>query len=343
MERYTVQRVLAPALYGDVVLCRDNLTGDQVAIKRMNITAARSQTMVNGHRRISEDVMFEKHVNQVLSSEGGHQHILRMRTDFVQNGFEHFVFDFCRGGELFDVVNASEKLSNDASLRYFRQILSGVRYMHAQGLAHRDLSLENVLLDEHNNAKVCDFGLAASVPSLRHEGVGKAFYMAPEVVSRLSYDPIKADVWSLGIMLFIMLAGIPLVEMASDADSRFRILKVKGLKKLVHMWNMTSVFEPEALDLLELMLHPNPEFRLTMDQVMNHEYVRNPVDEVAVHVASTKVEGMSSKCLSRAVAIKGKGIASSVMNCLRNMNRRPSSRKILAAPTQSIADSVVTA
>ncbi|KAF0715014.1 hypothetical protein AaE_011429 [Aphanomyces astaci] len=315
MERYTVQRVLAPALYGDVVLCHDNLTGDQVAIKRMNIAAARSQTMVNGHRRISEDVMFEKHVNQVLSSEGGHQHILRMRTDFVQNGFEHFVFDFCRGGELFDVVNASEKLSNDASLRYFRQILSGVRYMHVQGLAHRDLSLENVLLDEHNNAKVCDFGLAASVPSLRHEGVGKAFYMAPEVVSRL----------------------------ASDADSRFRILKVKGLKKLVHMWNMTSVFEPEALDLLELMLHPNPEFRLTMDQVMNHEYVRNPVDEVAVHVASTKVEGMSSKCLSRAVAVKGKGIASSVMNCLRNMNRRPSSRKILAAPTQSIADSVVTA
>ncbi|ETW07307.1 CAMK/CAMKL protein kinase [Aphanomyces invadans] len=341
MDRYTVQKVLAPALYGDVVLCRDNLTGDQVAIKRMNLAAARSQTMVNGsQRRIAEDIMFEKHVNQILSSDGGHQHILRMRTDFIQNGFEHFVFDYCRGGDLFEAVNATERLANDVALRFFRQVLSGVRYMHMRGLAHRDLSLENVLLDEHNNAKVCDFGLAASVPSLRNEGVGKAFYMAPEVVSRLSYDPIKADVWSLGIMLFIMLAGIPLVEMASDADSRFRILKVKGLKKLVQMWNMTSAFDPRALDLLELMLHPNPEFRMPMEQVLNHPYVLDPVGNVTTHVSPTKVEHPSTKNMTQAVTVRGKGIASSVMNRLRNLNRRPSSRKILAAPIQSIADTV---
>ncbi|KAF0700145.1 Aste57867_9333 [Aphanomyces stellatus] len=342
MERYTIQKVLAPALYGDVLLCRDALTGDNVAVKRMKLSAARNQIMLNGDRKISEDILFEKHVNQVLSADGGHEHILRMRSDFVQNGYEHFVFDFCRGGELFDVVNAAEKLSNDASLRYFRQILSGIRYMHIRGIAHRDMSLENVLLDEFNNAKICDFGLAAAVPSLRKEGVGKAFYMAPEVVAQHSYDPIKADVWSLGIMLFIMLSGIPLVELASEADSRFRILRAKGLKKLVQMWNMTHLFEPAALDLLELMLNPNPETRLTMEQVANHVYVRDPVEEAAAHIAAIKLDTpCSAKMLTQAAATKSKGIASSVMNKLRQMNRRSSTRKILAAPTQSIAATAV--
>ncbi|CAK4665161.1 hypothetical protein LEN26_003719 [Aphanomyces euteiches] len=349
MERYTTLKVLAPALYGDVLLCKDNITGDKVAVKRMKLSAARSQTMINDTRKIMEDVVFEKHVNQVLSADGGHQHILRMRADFIENGYEHFVLDYAPNGELFDVVDASDKLSNETALRYFRQILSGVRYMHLRGFAHRDLSLENVLLDEHNNAKVCDFGLAASIPSLRTEGVGKAFYMAPEVVAQLTYDPAKADVWSLGIMLFIMLSGIPLVEMASQADSRFRILKAKGLRRLVQMWKMTSAFEPLALELLERMLDPNAETRITLDQVLAHPYVHDPAVEAATAMlASIKVSSnaklsrttstasTASSTSSTTSPCKVKGLAYTVMDCLRSMSRRPSSRKIVAAPTQSL-------
>ncbi|GLE10938.1 hypothetical protein PINS_up023210 [Pythium insidiosum] len=102
--------------------------------------------------------------------------------------------------------------------------------MHSNGFAHRDLSLENVLVTDDNTCKVCDFGLAAVADQPSNETVGKMFYMAPEVLSGSSYDPKKADVWSLGVMLFIMLFGAPPVESAAPTDARFKIISTKGIR-----------------------------------------------------------------------------------------------------------------
>jgi calcium-dependent protein kinase len=196
-----------------------------------------------------------------------------MRAHFVQDGVQHFVFDYCSRGDLLDVVSAAGYLPNQVALRYFRQILSGVCFMHRRLVAHRDLSLENILVDNHNIARVCDFGLAVTLPNRCTDSVGKQMYMAPEVVLGHAYDPVKADVWCLGIMLFRMLTGFPPLDIAHIVDRKFCILREHGVSALVHSWNKTSMFQPKALNLLDRMLHPIPRLRLTMLDVLRHPYV----------------------------------------------------------------------
>ncbi|RHY28266.1 hypothetical protein DYB32_010088, partial [Aphanomyces invadans] len=281
MQRYSTERVLADALFGQVLLCHDKVTGDLVAIKRMNVEAAAAKTMIHAASvQVLEDIAFEKHVHRALSADGGHSNILRMRSCFVEDGYDHFVLDYCVGGELFDLMDSmpNQRLDMKTARRYFRQILHGVQFMHGRGFAHRDLSLENVLVDEKDNCYICDFGLAAFASAPARETVGKAFYMAPEVaVVRGSYDPVKADMWSLGIMLFMMLTGSPLVEMASNKDSRYRYLQAQGLPRLVDAWRVGHAVHGDALDLLQRMLVRDPASRLSLQAVLDHPFVAEPV------------------------------------------------------------------
>lgn len=128
----------------------------------------------------------------------------------------------------------------------FQQIASAVGFLHARNVAHRDLSLENVLLDSFRRCRLADFGLASATGSRCFGArVGKILYMAPEVVSRpayrpdtgpnsvsagadVCYDALRADIWSLGVILFILVTGIPPFEKASDVDARFRLVSKPG-------------------------------------------------------------------------------------------------------------------
>ncbi|ETV98386.1 CAMK protein kinase [Aphanomyces invadans] len=276
LQRYTTHHVIADALYGQVVLAQDTATGDMVAMKKMDVFAARKHELVRGdHRHVDEDIEIEKHVNRILSANGGHPHILRMRADFIQDGYDHMIFDYCAGGDLFDALDHGP-LPPPVAQRYFRQLALATSYMHAKGIAHRDLSLENVLL-HNDNCYVCDFGLAASVSSRCHDVVGKPFYIAPESLAGREYDPAKADVWSLGVMLFMMLTAVPLCTSASLPDSRFLYLKRHGVRRLLESWHIEM--GQDELDLLEHMLCVNPDNRYRMDQVVAHEFVRDRVFE----------------------------------------------------------------
>ncbi|ETV98387.1 CAMK/CAMKL protein kinase [Aphanomyces invadans] len=299
MENYCVEKTIANALYGQVLLAHDVRTGDLVAIKKMNAAAAATHTVVrDGMSRVPEDIQVEKQVNRLLRHHGAHPHILRMRDDFVQGDDDHMVFDYCARGDLFDVLEHGA-LSPPLVKRYFRQIASAVTHLHSNGIAHRDLSLENVLLDAKNNCYVCDFGLATSATMPCDETVGKHFYMAPEVVQGCHYDPAQADVWSLGIMLFMLVTGSPMCMKATPRDSRFAYFTKHGLAKLVASWNIKV--DPQVIDLLENMLRVNPSDRFTMQQVVSHMYVGG------VRVASPK--SVSSDAIDATSAVKAKPVS----------------------------------
>ncbi|ETV98384.1 serine/threonine protein kinase [Aphanomyces invadans] len=158
MGKYCIDRMLSDASYGEVLLGHDVSTDELVAIKKMD-----PATAVHGCKcpRVREDIEVEKHVNRLFRSHGGHPNILPLRQDFVQNGADHLVFDFCPKGDLFTAMDHGA-LPNDVAQRYFSQIAHGIAFMHANGVAHRDVSLENVLIDDSDTCRVCDFGLAAS-------------------------------------------------------------------------------------------------------------------------------------------------------------------------------------
>ncbi|KAH7470674.1 hypothetical protein KRP22_001328 [Phytophthora ramorum] len=275
LDDYVIQRRLAPALFGDVLLCQHKPSGDLVAVKRVLQSAASAQLTLASNKKVRENVALERALYHQLNRVGGHRHLLKLRDEIEFDGYLYLVSSFCARGELYELVSAAPdgKLPLPVVTRYMRQIASGVQFLHASGFAHRDLSLENVLVTADDQCQVCDFGLAASTAQRNRETVGKLFYMAPEVLAGVQYDAAKADVWSLGVMLFIMLIGAPPVETASASDARFRLIANKGVRKLIDRWGLTDELPAAAIDLLAAMLEVDPDQRLSMDDVVAHPFL----------------------------------------------------------------------
>lgn len=287
MENYQIVRKMANALYGDVVLARVAASEDKVAIKRMHTKCANRQVTQRGSHRIHEDATKEIEVNKILSRAGGHRNVLRMRETFTQEKQMHLVFDYCSKGELFGLIQAAGSFDERRALRYTRQILAGLQHMHRNGFAHRDLSLENVLVNDQDECQVCDFGLVAALGQNRNECVGKPMYMAPEIHSQQMYDPSAADMWSLGIILFILLTGIPPFDEAIMTDKCFRVARQYGIEKLIRVWNLKT-FNDDSLDLIKGLLQVDPSKRMTLKEALAHpafEQVVVTVPECPVIVA----------------------------------------------------------
>ncbi|KAE8968343.1 hypothetical protein PR003_g24032 [Phytophthora rubi] len=156
------------------------------------------------------------------------------------------------------------------ALSVLSQVAAGLAFLHRHGIAHRDVSLENIML-HRGRCKLGDFGLATRARRAGGRHVGKKYYMAPEIVAGDLYDPKAADVWSLGIVLFIMLTGSPLVSFASTSVKSFQALKQAGIATVLESWDVARAMPASALHLVSGMLEIDPNKRLTIDQVLDHD------------------------------------------------------------------------
>ncbi|ETW07314.1 serine/threonine protein kinase [Aphanomyces invadans] len=263
---YTVVAHIATAANGGIWLCR-NAKGRQSAVKRCEVGqsfTSSAGTTGDDDIELSRTIDMERTINLTLQKHR-HRHILEMEDYFEVDGFHHLVFEYCPNGDLLSCMKAlpAGRFPQAQAIHYMRQIVSAVHHMHTHGIAHRDLSLENVLLDNDRACKVCDFGLAVAVPSVHDDAVGKLNYMAPEVYAEMEYDPRAADVWSLGMMLFIMITGVPLVHVPDEAaDKRFGMLTQFGVLALVNRWKLEGLFSEPVLELIERMLELDPARRI---------------------------------------------------------------------------------
>ncbi|KAJ0681296.1 putative protein kinase CAMK-CAMKL-CHK1 family [Helianthus annuus] len=201
-----------------------------------------------------------------------HPNIVRLQEVLASQKKIYFVLEFAKGGELFSKVSKS-RFSEDLSRRYFQQLISAIGYCHSRGVYHRDLKPENLLLDENWNLKVTDFGLSAVTcddqvqsDGLLHTMCGTPAYVAPEILAKKGYDGAKVDIWSCGIILYVLNAGF-----LPFNDPNLMVMYRKIFKGEFRVPKWTS---PELKRLLSRLLDTNPNTRITVDEILNDPWFK---------------------------------------------------------------------
>ncbi|KAI9113814.1 hypothetical protein K1719_015065 [Acacia pycnantha] len=214
-----------------------------------------------------------------------HPNIVRLHEVLASKTKIYMVLEYVNGGELFDRIASKGRLKEAEGRKLFQQLIDGVSYCHNKGVFHRDLKLENVLVDARGNIKITDFGLSALPQHIRADGLlhttcGSPSYVAPEVLSNRGYDGATSDTWSCGIILFVILTGYLPFE-----DRNIVVLYQKGVQISKGDVRIPKCLSPGAQNLLRRILDPNPLTRITLAGIKEDEWFRqdpvptNPEDD----------------------------------------------------------------
>ncbi|KAK9540154.1 hypothetical protein VZT92_002623 [Zoarces viviparus] len=253
---YEVYETIGSGGFAKVKLGRHILSGEKVAIKIMN-----KKDLGDDLPRVKLEIEAMKNLS--------HQHVCRL-YQVVETSTQIFmVLEYCPGGELFDYIIAKDRLPEEETRVFFRQIVSAMAYVHSQGYAHRDLKPENLLIDEDHNLKLIDFGLCAKPKGgLGYELMtccGSPAYAAPELIQGKAYIGSEADVWSMGVLLFALLCGyLPF----DDDNCMVLYRKITRGKYDNPQW-----LSPGSVLLLNQMMQVDPKRRLTVRQLLDHPWV----------------------------------------------------------------------
>lgn len=262
--KYELGKLLGYGAFAKVYHARNVSTGQSVAVKAVS----KAKVMKEG---------FVAHVKREISimSRLRHAHIVRLHEVLATKGKVYFVMEYAKGGELFTKISKG-RFSEDLSRRYFQQLITAVGYCHARGVFHRDLKPENLLLDENFNLKITDFGLSAVTEQVRPDGLlhtlcGTPAYVAPELLAKKGYDGAKVDIWSCGVVLFVLIAGyLPF------NDTNLMAMYRKIYKGQYRCPKWTS---PDLKRLLSRLLDTNPETRITIDMIINDPWFKKGFKE----------------------------------------------------------------
>lgn len=204
----------------------------------------------------------------------GHPNIIRFNEVFLTSTHLGIAMEYASGGELFDRIVKAGRFSEDEARYFFQQLISGVEWCHREGVCHRDLKLENTLLDGRPapRLKICDFGYSKSAifDSQPKSTVGTPAYIAPEVLSRKQYTGEIADVWSCGVTLYVMLVGAYPFEDANDPRNfRKTIQRIMSVK---YSFPVNLPLSAECHDLMSKIFVANPAKRISLSGIKQHPW-----------------------------------------------------------------------
>ncbi|KAG1693875.1 hypothetical protein DVH05_022795 [Phytophthora capsici] len=286
-DRYQIIQSLSTTLYGGVFTCEDmrgsSIANVPVVIKQVSLERMASfmkENPVGSHT--PDNPIVEKEVGDIIRAAGGHPNLVQYTDSFIEGQSLYLVMEHCADGDMYDYLSRRRQRTMSClnALSVLSQVAAGLVFLHQHGIAHRDISLENIML-HRGRCKLGDFGLATRARRGGGRQVGKDYYMAPEIVAGELYDPKAADIWSLGIAFFIMLTGSPLVSQASTTVKGFRALKQAGVIAVLESWGVANSMSNSAMELLSGMLEIDPSRRLTIDQVLEHAAMNEWFNSVA--------------------------------------------------------------
>ncbi|KAJ7523020.1 hypothetical protein O6H91_18G035000 [Diphasiastrum complanatum] len=262
-DLYSLGKKLGQGQFGTTFLCTEKTTGKEYACKSIAKRKLISK----------EDVDDVRREIQVMHHLSGHPHIVQIKGAYEDSSSVHLVMELCAGGELFDRIIQRGHYSERQAAELIRNIVGVLEACHSLGVMHRDLKPENFLFsngNENSPLKTTDFGLSVFFKpgEVLTDVVGSPYYVAPEVLRR--HYGMEADVWSAGVILYILLSGVP-PFWAETEQGIFEQVLLAELDFVSDPWPGIS---ESAKDLVRKMLCPNPYKRLRAHQVLCHPWIQ---------------------------------------------------------------------
>ncbi|XP_040920767.1 hormonally up-regulated neu tumor-associated kinase [Toxotes jaculatrix] len=253
-------------------------TGEKVAIKVIDKKKARQDSYV------LKNMKREPRIHQMVR----HPHIVVLLETLETENSYYMAMELCAGGDLMDRICERKRLEEREVRRYTRQILSAVEHLHKHGIVHRDLKIENFLLDEHNNIKIVDFGLSNTLKAeslsleLLNTQCGSPAYAAPELLAHRKYGP-KVDVWSVGVSMFAMLTGTLPFTVEPFNIKQLHQKMVNG-----EISSIPSDVSKGAVSFVLSLLEPDPAKRPSIRAAMEERWINEGYAKKPLHTHSHK-------------------------------------------------------
>jgi len=269
------------------------LSREKVAVKIINKEKARKDPYVYKNLRREGRLL----------QRGHHKHVIGIYDTLETENNYYLITELICGGEMIDMVEGSRGLPESQVRRYITQILSALQHLHRNGLVHRDLKVENLLLDENGDIKIIDFGLSNFMPGYGENAAGdraglatqcgSPAYAAPELLAKRVYGP-KVDVWSAGVVTYALLTGrLPFTVEPFKISSLY--------KKMVNgeMNHIPSTLSKSCRDFIHRVLTANPDKRPTVDEIIQHRWLKEAIDYKALVLCNeTALEDEESRTLN---------------------------------------------
>ena len=269
-------------------------------------------------KSLTERERFEREVRVIIQMS--HPGIIKIHDFITDAYFFYLVMEFCPGGTLLSQTSNKDRIKEEETKPIFKQLLEAIAYIHGKGIAHRDLKLENVLLDGHGHIKIIDFGFSrfAESGTLCVTPCGTPAYAAPEILLGIQYDGLQADMWSLGVMLYGLITG----SLPWKGHNQVNIYnQIRNAT-----YEIPSNVSLSASDLISKLLLPNPGSRLSVNECLIHPWLEGVIvswGESRTPLKST----ISMNTFSRIFKADGTPQALSPRTQLHNMNNKQSISK----------------
>ncbi|CAL1527308.1 unnamed protein product [Lymnaea stagnalis] len=282
---YKPLQVIAKGRSGTVILAQDLRAGIEMRETECQPLAIKLQS--GKKRKQSTPTPEDNQKKEVPSDEIlihkrlQHQNIVSLINTIYYQGRTGIVMEFCESGNLETLLRAHDArfVSESIARKYLRQLHSAIEYMHLSGVAHRDISLQNILITNDNQVKIADFSHAVLYTpgdNLCTDIVGTVGYQAPEMLLKMPYDARQIDMWSLGSVLFTMVVGrLPYGRIKTEDEAR-------SLKPLVFPPSSVMVLTSQIKELLIGMLAYVPSSRYTLNRVRNSEWFNMATEKVQI-------------------------------------------------------------
>ena len=280
-EFYKIKKKIGKGCFGKVYMATQVLTNTSVALKMIPKTSIKNK---NTREKIEKEVEILKRVNDS-------KHVIKLFEVFEDKEYVYLVFEYLENGDLIRYFKKNPLFEEEDLKDFFKQVVEGVQYIHNKKIIHRDIKLDNILLDKKNNPKLCDFGISSLIEPGKKifDTGGTPAYLAPEVIKAEGEVGPKTDVWSLGVLLYLMTFG----TVPFKADD----LQVLYNKVIIGKYKLPSAdfASDELLDIIRKMLIVDINKRISLEDVLQDVWFADAEESSEIKEKGEKTKEKTKK------------------------------------------------